>query len=129
MQGTPMPMRHTMSPALLDAVPDQADDRPGKSFANSVRRRNRRQAEGGQYRYRPAHGRQIPRKPENPFLSGTPARKGEELMLRATCLTRADRGNGLAGKARSHRTAIWSMIPAVTYAKMKRRPCRPFRHA
>ena len=50
-------------------------------------------------------------------------------MLRATCLTRADRGNGLAGKARSHRTAIWSMIPAVTYAKMKRRPCRPFRHA
>jgi hypothetical protein len=37
-------------------------------------------------------------------------------------------GNGLGGKARSHRTAIWSMIAAVTYAKMKRSiACWPFR--
>jgi len=43
---------------------------------------------------------------------------------------RVIREHGLAGKARSHRTAIWSMITAVTYAKVKRsRAGWPFRQA
>ena len=57
------------------AFQDQADDRRRGARRHPLRRRHRRKAQGAADRHRPAHGREISRKPAHSFLGRTPARE------------------------------------------------------